>query len=459
MPIIRTPRCIFSAPVCLLVLALAAACGDATDPGPRLTVSADSVGLWVGESVQLSAQLGGGTGAVQWQSTTPAIVSVDQTGRVTALARGAGGVRATAGGATAEVEVSSFPVIRGRAHSPNGGDLAALRARWETAQKADSVQLAADGSFIIRATTLETAGELRIDGAAPRAFHPFLYPFHVDSLADVDVVLVPRAWTIRRGLYTGQTVPLSLDLVMDEEEFGFSYFKGQWGEDLASYWAELQTWPLEHLPAKVAIDHTHSSPAVTPADSVGLWEILDRMEVIFGLDLFQPVVGDPAWWPEAQTWTPVAGVIRMGYEDGLTGATGTYSTLPKESWAQDLGAWAAGSPFTRFLATRELANGGWIRLGGSNGFEFSDEGERGWVTGHEMLHVLGAGHTCKMQSPQGPCMRTMEASPNDVAYLEMLREVLLLERAHDTFLGLMPATIGERRVMLGLSALPTLRPR
>lgn len=444
---------------CIFALALAACNADSTDPGPELVLSADSVGLWIGETAQLSAQVSGAGEPVQWRSLTPGIVSVDETGRVTALARGQGSIRVTAGAASGLVKVSAFPVLRGRVHMLPGGGLSGLRAHWRAEGSDDSAPVGADGTFAIRVSTLRTAGELLVDGPEPRAFHPSLYPFSIDLAQDARVVMVPRSWTIRRGLYAGQTIPIRLDLVMDTEEFGFTYFRGQTDEDPGRYWAELQTWPLEHLPAKVAIDHTHSNPAVTPADSVGLWKILDRMEVIFGLDLFQPVPGDPAWWPEAQEWTPVPGVIRMGYEEGLTGATGTYSTLAADEWRQDLGAWAAGGAFTRFRVTRQLADAGWIRLGGNARFRFSDEGDTGWVTGHEMLHVLGVGHTCGMQSPQGPCMRTMEASPNDVAYMELLREILLLEREVGTFLGVMPATIGERRILLGLSALPTLRPR
>lgn len=53
-------------------------------------------------------------------------------------------------------------------------------------------------------------------------------------------------------------------------------------------------------------------------------------------------------------------------------------------------------------------------------------------------------------------MRTAEPSPLDVAYMELLRENIWLEREHDIFLGVVPAMIGERRVLLGKSALPTL---
>jgi hypothetical protein len=81
------------------------------------------------------------------------------------------------------------------------------------------------------------------------------------------------------------------------------------------------------------------------------------------------------------------------------------------------------------------------------------------VLAHAMLHVLGVGHSCRVPTSQGPCLRTQEPSRHDVAHIELLREVMLLERELGTFLGVVPATIGERRLLLGLpTALPTLQP-
>lgn len=53
-------------------------------------------------------------------------------------------------------------------------------------------------------------------------------------------------------------------------------------------------------------------------------------------------------------------------------------------------------------------------------------------------------------------MRTPEPSKYDVAYMELLRAVLRIEREHDTALSVIPAIIGQRRMLLGLPALPRL---
>jgi hypothetical protein len=78
---------------------------------------------------------------------------------------------------------------------------------------------------------------------------------------------------------------------------------------------------------------------------------------------------------------------------------------------------------------------------------------------HEMLHVLGVGHTCRIASPMGPCMRTSEISRDDVAYMELLRETLRLARELEIPEAMMPSVIGGRRILPGLPALPGLRSR
>jgi hypothetical protein len=110
--------------------------------------------------------------------------------------------------------------------------VAGLTASWRAEGSTDSAPVAADGSFSIRITTLNTAEALLVDGPEPRAYHPSLFPFRIDQAQDAKVVMVPRSWTIRRGIYAGQTVPISLDVVMEDTSFGLSYYRGQVFEDL-----------------------------------------------------------------------------------------------------------------------------------------------------------------------------------------------------------------------------------
>lgn len=361
----------------------------------------------------------------------------------------------------------NLPAIRGRAFAVGGGDLSGLWATWHPTGKnvVDSARVGADGSFEIHTSAEAAGGELRIDGSAPRAFHPFLYPFSIDSLArgQVAVILVPRSWTIRKGLFEGQVVETRLDPVMDDDtdRLLYSYYFGQ-GDPLVDpvrYRLDLMTWPLDHLPAKAAFDHRHGSPSMTSQDSIDIWSVLDRMEGIFGIDLFQPAEADPAWWPDQVTYTAadlVPGVVRLSF-GSLGWGSKPLSDEPVLTWDQDLDGWATGGRFTSFQVRHTHLNGGDLTIRSLDSLRLAD-GLIPWQTVlmHEMMHVLGVGHTCRVPSTQGPCMRTAEPSRYDVAYVELLRETMRLEEEHRTFLGIMPATIGERKMLLGLPALPTL---
>lgn len=357
-----------------------------------------------------------------------------------------------------------FPVIRGRVVAAGGGDASGLRATWRARDGSggDAAPVAADGSFEIRATRADPAGELTIDGDPPRAFHPFLYPLHADSVSDLTIVMVPRQWTIRAGEHAEQVVDTSLDPVVDDDarNFLYSYFWGQAEPraDPVRYLLDLAVRPLEAMPARVAFDRQGGANPVSPQDSAAVWGVLDRMEEVFGLDLFEPAVAEPAWWSEPWRDDPglVPGVIRVVLEPPTWHGNPLGETAPI-SWDQELGTWADEGRFSAFRVRHRLLDGGLLIVGAFEPFQLSD-GMIPWETvlTHEMLHVLGAGHTCRIPSPQGPCMRTAEPSPHDVAYMELLRETLRLEREEGTFLGIMPAVIGERRLLLGLPALPAV---
>lgn len=361
-----------------------------------------------------------------------------------------------------------MPVLRGQAYAVGGGDLTGLWATWHPAADStvvDSARVAADGTFEIHTTTVHGKGELLIDGAEPRAFHPFLYPFDDDSLLSFTVVMVPRKWTIQRGVYQGQVVATSLDLVMDDDTnrglYTYWFAQGDPLSDPVRYKLDAKMWPLDQFPAEVAFDHRFGSPDMTPGDSAAIWGVLDRMEEIFGLDLFRPVVADTAWWRQDVTYTAadlVPGVIRLDFgAAGHDWGAAPLSNNAPLTWSQDLGDWAAGSRFTSFQVWHTWLDGGDITIRDTLDSIRLADGLVRWQTvlTHEMLHVLGVGHTCRIPSPQGPCMRTAEVSKYDVAYIELLRQTMRLEEEHGTLLGIMPATIGEREVLLGLPALPT----
>jgi Bacterial Ig-like domain (group 2) len=85
--------------------AMFAACGGSSPLGPptqdQVTVTPDSVLLFIGNTEQLLAQLNAGVGSTQatftWATADPAVAKVDQTGLVTAVGKGKTIVTATTG--------------------------------------------------------------------------------------------------------------------------------------------------------------------------------------------------------------------------------------------------------------------------------------------------------------------------------------------------------------------------
>jgi hypothetical protein len=290
-------------------------------------------------------------------------------------------------------------VLRGHAYAVGGGDVSGLSAMWRPAggTVVDSAQVAADGSFSIQTTTADRSGTLVIDGPEPRRFEPFEYPLGEAELLNADVVLIPREWT-----------------------------------------------------------------TMTPQDSADIWGVLDRMEEIFGPDLSQPATADSSWWPGAVTYTRsdlIPGVIRLVF--GGPGVAWRGAPLSGDQglqWNQDLGSWAAQSRLTKVTVRHTRLNGGDLTIRRPLDSVFLGDGKQPWQTVlmSEMLHVLGVGHTLRIPSTQGPHMRTQEVSPYDVAYIELLRETIMTEEEHDTFLGMMPAVIGERVILLGLPPVPDM---
>jgi hypothetical protein len=357
-------------------------------------------------------------------------------------------------------------VIAGRVYAPSGSTFAGLWAVWRpVGLQADSAPVAADGQFRIEVSAAAAAGELLIHDGVSQTFHPFLYPFQRADLEDIAIVLVPRRWTIQAGIHQGEVVSTSLDPVLEDDvgRVFYTYFFGRPQPFSAPtlYWLDLFTWPVEAWPAKVAFDHRYGSPDFTPADSLAIWEVLNRMEEVFGHDLFEAATAHPDWWPDPVTLADpglISGVIRVIYEPPFWGGR-PLGEEPARVWHQDLGDWGAGGRFTAFQANSQFLNAGVLRVGALEPLTLTD-GPVPWPTVlmHEVLHVLGVGHTCRIPSPQGPCVRTSEPSRFDVAYMELLREVMRLEEEHDAFPAIMPAAIGERKLLLGLPALPTLLP-
>ena len=348
--------------------------------------------------------------------------------------------------------------IEVRVHALGGGAIEGLTATWTPtgAEAVDSVRIGTDGRVTLPRSSAGP-GDLRIDGPEPRDFHPILLPIDPARGWYRDLLLVPTRWTIRKGAFAGQTVEMQLDRVVDDRvsamRYTYLFGRPQPFDEPDRYAIDVRAWPGSLLPAHVAIDHANSTLTTSAADSAAIWEVLDRVEEIVGIDLFRPAIGD---WGAGVDENRVVeeGVIRLLRLPGRW--RGAHWIGETRAQVSDLGGWAAGERFDRYEDRRSRIDSGTLLIAELDSLRLAD-GVHPWQTiaVHEVLHVLGLGHTCRLPSPMGPCDRTDEPSAHDVAWMELARELVELEAFESvTLRGLVPSIIGERRIVLGLSALP-----
>lgn len=99
--------------------------------------------------------------------------------------------------------------------------------------------------------------------ARPRTVHSFLLPFQADALDGVDLLVVPRGWTIRSGIHRDETVPTPLDPVTADPSW--------WTDDTTTSGGEPVGQPrLTFLPGHLA---HHRSQAPVPPGGGGSGEI------------------------------------------------------------------------------------------------------------------------------------------------------------------------------------------
>src|SRR5689334_22809084 len=187
-------------PFALTAALVFAACTDSSGPNSaRIDVGRDSVELWVGDKVTLTANVTNSKGeivpaSVAWQSLTP-VASVTQQGAIEGLKAGRGEIRITSGDLTNTLIVITLPLVTGHLYAPSPIDYANTLVQWKSGANVTGGAVLPSGGFTIRVPRFATQGELSIDSSEPRAFHPFLYPMSLDSVADLSIVLVPTQWT------------------------------------------------------------------------------------------------------------------------------------------------------------------------------------------------------------------------------------------------------------------------
>jgi hypothetical protein len=188
-------------------------------------------------------------------------------------------------------------------------------------------------------------------------------------------------WTIERGTYAGMAVPLRLDVAIGRSRRPEHFWRLP---PRGATETGVVGWRSTRYPVPVAFRHGDSAGAISSADSVAFWNILEQMSVDFGMQLFRPATvgrdGDP-------DDVIIVDVRPMADKVGFT----------RTSWSP------LGELFDVRVTFREA------RL-------FHDA----HVISHEMMHALGFGHTASWPSVVSSSATSFPGrlSPEDVAYAE-----------------------------------------
>ena len=294
-----------------------------------------------------------------------------------------------------------------------------------------SAPINADGSFAIEGMVNGDSASIIVDVAqgSGRTTLPAL--LRVPSQASnpgLRVLLVPNRWTIQGGAFANVTVDISVDAAFRRPCADTSNTNCD-GFYPAAWLNGIKIWPTTSLPVRLALDHTRTHVPFTDADSVALWQAVQRMNGDAGTPLFRVARADELGL--SATGTPTNGVV-VRVDTTLAG----------------FGAWANwwwnanGEIYAGVVRTRDMNAVRNARL----------------MT-HELLHTHGIKHSCSWSTVMGGygCTSTTGLSAHDVAYFQLARRLHEAQRANGAPHGLVAALQGERVVLRGLPlfALPS----
>jgi hypothetical protein len=311
-----------------------------------------------------------------------------------------------------------------------GGAAIRVSARVDTITESATVG-ASNHVVLRRGLGPNDSVEVRVEetgSSAPR-FHPAIAMVTGASVrATQTFVLIPRRWTITSGpgtvpcSHSGQTVGIDLELaysrsVADPSSF---YWKTPNGTGGSTY--RTATFPPAALPVPVAFDRVTAADPITMADSAAFWAAVDDLESAICTDAFRPA--------------PMTAV---------SPSRGVAVTIDR-----DLDAVARGGP------TTGLERGSTALVGGSVVCRSATCLTSRQVVQHELMHVLGFGHSCAWPSVmRAGCAGDTRASALDVAYLQVYYAARALQLSAGAQHSLGAAHQGQRVIVRGLPIEPT----
>lgn len=215
------------------------------------------------------------------------------------------------------------------------------------------------------------------------------------------IILVPRRWRIRGGIFDGREVPV--DPARATTRYG----------EATGYWrltrrgrtsGRAVSWVADSFPVRVAFRHERGDPNIPASDSLRFWAVATSLEAILGRALFRPA----------------------SFEEVDGGADGIFVTVNRRMSA-------GGKTFTTHEATGRI----YEALVTVSDYAYLGDSR---IAMHELLHALGFGHTGAWTSIMGPNTSGVSTpSVEDVAYMQLYYAISQLQRAKDAQFGILDA--------------------
>jgi len=402
-------------------------------PAPTMTLSSDKESVVQGGAVVLS-----------WTSTNTSSCSADWTtissvegeqrvnmSQSKTFSMSCLGLDGSGVSSTTTVSVAVPVTLQVFDPQPASGGISNLRF-YVHGLSVDSVNIGSDGkASLIPTRALPDSFDIVIDAqnVSSRLYHPTVARVsRNDALAGLRVVLVPRSWSVEKGIFANQKVSIDLGLAYKPSASGnSSFYPRLFSTDGRAVWQyDIFSLPFENMPIPAVLDRRLSNAPLTAVDSVAIWDRLNEQERRFGRDMFFP-----------------ANALSV---DTLNALRVVLFDNPNATFSGSAG-------FT-------VSNYGII--GGGNIFAYSRmySGIMYGITSHEVTHVLGFGHTCSWRTVMvsgcpgtpnpGSFEASFEATTGDVAYIELFYRVVEIQRKENASIAMTHAHQGYQQRMLGM---------
>jgi hypothetical protein len=231
---------------------------------------------------------------------------------------------------------------------------------------------------------------------------------------------LPNAWRISKGIYTGESIPVSLiELLSHPQAEDGNFFTAARAESVGpsfGYYNIPNWWYFGGYPIKVAIDRIRTTSPLGPSDSIKFWSQLDEFERITGFDYYVPA----------------------NYSEVVSGRRGYLFYIDSTITFPGVGL------NSTFLWDPRAIENDWAVI---TGVRIHDLGQFyrediafnfPRLIQHEFIHGLGFNHTDSRFSLMNNNQDgyALSLTVKDVAYLELVRELTLAQKTYNTRLGL-----------------------